>query len=173
MLFYCVEPNDARIGQDKHDWHFLIRSGFAHHVAFPHVDSCLAVVCDLGGGRIFAGHINGFYNNDFSANSHIQAFNAMLGQIGSAAVQRAIVFGDTNNWQVYLNPAITLGCLNVTYMDSSNPASYPQGVDVMFDIDSGQVKLMPYQANRNFKAAAPATIVNLYTVAGINTVLCP
>lgn len=173
MLFYCVEPTDERVGRDRHDWHFLIKSGFAHHVAYPHVDSCLAVVCDLGGGRIFAGHINGFYNNDFSSDSHKQAFDAMLGQLGGVAVNRAVFFGDEPNWSTHLNPATRLNCPNFTYMDSSNGVRYPQGVDVMFDIDSGAVKLMPYQANRDFKTAVPTTIINLYAVAvGINRVPC-
>lgn len=173
MIFYCVEPTDARIGRDRYDWNFLIKSGFSHHVTFPHVDSCLAVVADLGGGRIFAGHINGFCNNDFSTNSHRQAFDAMLAQLGGAGVNRAVFFGDQPNWSTHLNPAARLNCPNVTYMDSSDGGRYPSGVDVMFDIDSGHVKLMAYQANRDFRTAVPTTQVNLYTVAlGVNRVPC-
>jgi len=174
MIFYCVEPTDERMGNDYYDWKFLIKSGFSHHVAFPHVDSCLAVVCQLEPGRIFAGHINGFYQNDFSSVSHNAAFDNMVTQLNGATVNKAVVFGDVPNWRRThgVDPAAKLNCANVTYLDSSNGQSYPQGIDVLFDVDNGSLKLVPYTRNRDFKAISNAMAVSLSAVNGVGSILC-
>ncbi|MHA6493077.1 hypothetical protein ACX0MV_07500 [Pseudomonas borbori] len=168
MLFYCVEPAHDRVNDDYHGWNFTVRAGLGHHIAFPHVDSCLAIVCILPGNRVFAGHINGYYQGAYSAVSHQNAFQNLTMQLNGAAVQSAAVFGDVTTWQGFLgfpwvNSAVFL----------SN--SCPNGVDVMFDVDNGTLQLMRYTANRDFKAITPQQVLasrNLSTVVGNVIIPC-
>jgi len=178
MNFNCAEPTHKNIGKDFCDWKFTLKKGFAHHVTFPHVDTCLGVVCDLGKERYFFGHINGFFQNDFSAESHRKAFVAMMDEINNETVHRAIVFGDiyeranVYKWGGLVNPIPLLKSKNVTIMDSSNRDKYPKGVDVLFDIDNSSLKLMLYKENRDFKVAENGVVLNLKSVEGINKVMC-
>lgn len=168
MLFYCVEPAHDRANDDYYGWNFTIRTGFGHHVAFPHVDSCLGVVCILPGNRIFAGHINGFYQDDFSPASHQNAFQNLIQQLNGAVVQSAAVFGDVRSWQGFL--AFPWANRAVFIADSC-----ADGVDVMFDVDTGILQLMRYSANRDFRNIIPVQVLaqrNLNAVAGNTVISC-
>lgn len=168
MFFNCVEPAHDNVGRDYYDWKFTIQSGLGHHIVFPHVDSCLGVVCQLAPGRVFAGHINGFFNNDFSPASHQAAFQNLVAQMGGAPVQRAAIFGDVDSWRGFVHipwPTIV----------AFRSMSCAQGVDVLFNVDSGNLQVMRYLANRNYRVPAlPGVVaaVNLYGVVASSTVVC-
>lgn len=168
MFFNCVEPAHDLVGRDYYDWHFTIRAGLGHHIIFPHVDSCLGVICQLPNNTVFAGHINGFYQNDYSAASHQNAFQDLIQQLNGATVLRAAVFGnigdgqDLAGWSDYIQfPWAN----RVDFLSSS----CERGIDVMFDVDSGQLQLMRYQDGRNFRQqplAQRLANLNLYTING-------
>ncbi len=178
MLFNCVEPMHENVGKDFFDWKFSIKKGFSHRVAFAHVDTCLGVVCYMGSDKYFFGHINGFFDGDFSENSHKNAFLAMMNKIKGETVNRAIIFGDIYErtgeykWGGLVNPIPLLKCKNVTIMDSSNRGKYSKGIDVLFDIDNSLLTLMPYQNGRDFKSAAKGIVLNMINVKGVNRVQC-
>ncbi|MEO4049207.1 hypothetical protein AAFN46_19235 [Pseudomonas sp. CAU 1711] len=174
VFFYCVEPEHESISQDYYDWKFTVRRGFGHHLIFPHVDSCLGVICQLPGNTVFAGHINGFYQSDYSPQSHRNAFQSLIQQLNGAVVQRAAIFGNVGDgnmemgWADYINfpwanrvEFLSLSCA--------------QGVDVMFDVDSGRLQIMRYMAGRNYRQRPQQQVVantNLYTIAGYTLVNC-
>lgn len=147
MLFYCVEPAHDALEKKTafYDWKFTLREGFSHFVAFPHVDSCLGVVCKLKVGRVFSGHINGFYKNDFSAQSHQAAFQALVDEIGDAhQVSHAAVFGDVANWQ---DMGVVFPWNNLLIIHANSPS----GVDALLDVDMCELFVMGYQPNREFR----------------------
>lgn len=174
MFFYCVEPEHQNIGTEYYDWKFTIRQGFGHHVIFPHVDSCLGVICQLPGNRIFAGHINGFYQNDYSANSHRNAFQNLIQQLNGAVATRAAIFGNIGDG------AMEMGWLDHIAFPWANRVEFlsltcAQGVDVMFDVDGGNLTVMRYQANRNYRQRPQQQAVanaNLYTITGRTLINC-
>jgi hypothetical protein len=174
MFFYCVEPQHQNIGQDYYDWKFTIKSGLGHHLIFPHVDSCLAVICQLPGNRVFAGHINGFYQNDYSPLSHQNAFQSLLQELNGAVVLSAAIFGnvgDGNQEMGWVDHVAFPWPNRVEFLS----LSCAQGVDVMFSVDSGRLTVMRYLDGRDFRQTAPPNVaanVNLYTVAGFNRVTC-
>ena len=169
MIFVCAEPNHDKVknNSDYYAWHYKIKKGLGHHLVFPHVDSCLGVACQLKSESVFGGHINGFFNSDFSPASHRAAFADMLEKLKPDIVTRAVIFGDVENWRGYgvdfkkgLNDCKNITCL--IYQGGG-------GVDVMVNIDTGEVQTMKYQMDRDFKTI-PATDVksrvNLYTIDG-------
>jgi hypothetical protein len=176
MIFYCVEEAHANIGQNYYDWNFKMTNTLPHHIAFPHVDSCLAVICNLTvGNRIFACHINGYHNLNNFPNipaAHIGAWNRLLACLAPDTVSHAMIFGDVANWQAMgvVNPPPWLNC-NI-YM----PNNQAHGVDVLFEVDTGSFRIMSYVQNRNFRAIPANHIlaggpVNLNGVAGQNTII--
>lgn len=168
MFFYCVEPAHDRVGQDYHDWKYTIKQGLGHHIIFPHVDSCLGVICQLTGNRVFAGHINGFYQNDFSAQSHQGAFQAMVNEMQNAQVQRAAIFGDVRAWAGFVQFPWAVRV-------DIRADSCPNGIDVMFDVDGGGIQVARYVQDRNFRQRPLQNTVwsgNLYGLGAYSLVTC-
>ena len=162
MLFNCVEPTHANIGQNFYAWHYKMGTQLPHHIAFPHVDSCLGAVCELANNRVFAAHINGLLRMDLGwAGSHMQAFNDMLVLLNNEAVQRAIVFGDILNWEQFIH--IPWNDANIYIANSC-----ADGVDLLFEVDTGNCQLMRYQLNRNFKAVPLTPLLAAANLNGIN-----
>lgn len=174
MFFYCVEPQHEHIGQDYYDWKFTIKPGLGHHILFPHVDSCLGIICQLAGNSVFAGHINGFYQNDYSAQSHRNAFQRLLQELNGATVSRVAIFGNVGDG------AQEMGWVDHVNFPWANRVEFlsltcAQGVDVMFDVDSGRLTVMRYLAGRDFRMRPPPQVVantNLYTIAGYTVINC-
>jgi hypothetical protein len=174
MFFHCVEPQHEYIGRDYYDWKFKVKTGFGHHILFPHVDSCLGIVCQLAGNRVFAGHINGFYQNDYSPLSHQNAFARLLQELNGETVLRTAVIGNIGDGMD------EMGWVDYIQLPWPNRVEFlsltcRQGVDVMFDVDSGRLDVMRYLDGRNFRLMPPPMVVasrNLYTIANSTVVNC-
>lgn len=151
MFFYCVEPAHEKVvpkKADYYDWKFRIKKGLSHHIIFPHVDSCLGVICQLGGDTMFAGHINGFLDDDMSPKTYQKAFTNLTNELKKDQVARAVVFGDTSSWK---QNGVKFPWPIVTEIQSGDKV--PQGVDVMVSVDTGDVQAMKYLKDRDFKKA--------------------
>ena len=168
MLFQCVEPAHDNVGDDYYGWHFTIRPGLGHTIVFPHVDSCLGVACLLNNGHIFAGHINGFFGGGMNYDGAMQNLTNQI----NLPVNAAIAFGDIRMWDMILTTPMqtslnTANLLKVICDSSAN------GVDTFVDVDNGDVRVMGYLQNRDFKrdASNPKHNARLGNVAGVGQVV--
>jgi hypothetical protein len=151
-IFNCVEPMHDLCGKkDGFNWNFAVKKGLGHHIVFPHVDSCLAVLVQMGPDAVFAAHINGFVDEKLDKASHQKAFASLTGELAKALNKRpingAMAFGDIPNWKNYLGKWPWAPMATVYGSDKT----CKNGVDVMLDLDAGTAKVWTYKKDRDFK----------------------
>jgi|RhiMetStandDraft_4_1073278.scaffolds.fasta_scaffold01685_2 hypothetical protein len=165
MIYRCLEPALVTnvVGAD---WNFRIYKHHGHGVMFPHVDSCMGVICALTDDSIFACHISSFFQNDMN---YPGAFDSLTNLLGVNQVQSAVVFGDIPTWnKMNVRPAWTK---QITFISDS----CGNGVDAFLDVDTGAFKLMSYKAGRADDDHSNVLVggnINLYAIAASSRVVC-
>lgn len=171
QILFCVEPQHDKVNDNLYGWSHSISKNtkLGVRIAFPHVDSCLGIICELPGDKIFAAHLNGWHEEkkDLNYTEVLNDFLILLNKENSQVLNSAI-FGDLHTWfDDKKNPtrAEFPNWRNLNHLKSETGK-----LDVLFDVDSGILAIMDYIKDRDFAHPVQEArrVIQLYNLNEIN-----